>query len=96
MYFGFYRSAAYARQMAHKLQKKGDTEEIEFSSNDAGVKKGEVEGSDVLQSNKGNHELSALVKSVKMKSKQVQIPSYDIRTKRDGNLLSRSLKKREH
>ncbi|XP_028774571.1 pre-rRNA-processing protein ESF1 [Neltuma alba] len=102
----FKRSAAYARQRAHKLQK-GDidilAEEeqlklckgIEFSSNDAGVKKGEEEGSDVLEPKKEKHDLSSLVKSIKMKSKQVQLPSYD-KTKRDGKLQSGGMKKRKH
>ncbi|KAK4262036.1 hypothetical protein QN277_027649 [Acacia crassicarpa] len=102
----FKRSAAYARQRAHKLQK-GDidilAEEeqvklckgIEFSSNDTGVKKAAEEGSDILQSKKEKHELSSLIKSVKMKSKQVQLPLYD-KTKRDGKLQSGGMKKRKH
>ncbi|XP_054824273.1 pre-rRNA-processing protein esf1 isoform X2 [Prosopis cineraria] len=102
----FKRSAVYARQRAHKLQK-GDidfsAEEkhvklsrgIQLSSNDAGVKKGDEEGSDVLQS-KEKHELSSLVKSVKMKSKQVQLPSLVQSAKGDGNLQFGGVKKRNH
>lgn len=66
---------------------------IEFSSNDTGVKKAE-EGLDILQSKKEKHELSSLIKSVKMKSKQLQLPSYD-ETKRDGKLQSGGMKKRK-
>ncbi|KAI9109598.1 hypothetical protein K1719_019228 [Acacia pycnantha] len=102
----FKRSAAYARQRAHKLQK-GDidilaeeeqvklSKGLEFSSNDTGVKKAEEEGSDILQSKKEKHELSSLIKSVKMKSKQVRLPLYD-KTKRDGKLQSGGMKKRKH
>lgn len=67
---------------------------IEFSSNDTGVKKAEEEGLDILQSKKEKHELSSLIKSVKMKSKQLQLPSYD-ETKRDGKLQSGGMKKRK-
>lgn len=67
---------------------------IKFSSNDTGVKKAEEEGLDSLQSKKEKHELSSLIKSVKMKSKQLQLPSYD-ETKRDGKLQSGGMKKRK-
>lgn len=67
---------------------------IKFSSNDTGAKKAEEEGLDILQSKKEKHELSSLIKSVKMKSKQLQLPSYD-ETKRDGKLQSGGMKKRK-
>ena len=97
---GVCRSAAYARQLAQK-QQKGNLEMLEerenvkpprgthLSSADSGMmKKGEEEGSDVVKTKKEKHELSSLVKSIKMKSKQVQLPS-DGKTRKDGKSRKR-------
>lgn len=105
MILGLYRSAAYARQKAHKLHK-GESDPLaegeplpktvqSSSSNDVGIMKGEEGGLDASQLKKEKYELSSLVKSVKMKSKQVQLPSDD-KKKRGGKLQSREMKKRKH
>ncbi|KAA3464432.1 pre-rRNA-processing protein esf1 [Gossypium australe] len=78
------RSATYARQIAKKLQK-GEQQELaaedtkistdgQLSTDDPGMHKAENENSDVLPS-KEKHNLSSMVRSVKMKLKQVQLPS---------------------
>ncbi|XP_022739833.1 ESF1 homolog isoform X2 [Durio zibethinus] len=80
----FKRSATYARQIAKKLQK-GEQQELavedkkmpknaQFPSGDPGMNKVEHEKSDILSS-KEKHALSSMVRSVKMKLKQVQLPS---------------------
>ncbi|EOY03305.1 Nucleus isoform 2 [Theobroma cacao] len=80
----FKRSATYARQIAKKLQK-GEQKELavedmkmsansQFPSADPGMNKVEQEKSDILPS-KEKHALSSMVRSVKMKLKQVQLPS---------------------
>ncbi|KAL4342663.1 hypothetical protein S245_035635 [Arachis hypogaea] len=96
----FKRSAAYVRQLAQKQQKGSSEIPVErenvkpprgaqLSSEDSGMaKKGEEEGSDVLRTKKDKHELSSLVKSIKMKSKQVKLPS-DGKTRKDGKLRKR-------
>lgn len=68
----FKRSAAYARQMAQK-QQKGERENIgtKEKSNDGAKIVNEGSEPDGLASKKEKHELSSLVKSIKMKSKQV-------------------------
>ncbi|KAF7828993.1 Pre-rRNA-processing protein esf1 [Senna tora] len=81
----FKRSAAYARQRAHK-QQKGDTNpmaEEEYVKLPKGVQSPSNE----------KYELSSLVKSIKMKSKQVQVPSDD-KTKGNRKLQS-NMKKRK-
>ncbi|PPR88249.1 hypothetical protein GOBAR_AA32435 [Gossypium barbadense] len=78
------RSATYARQIAKKLQK-GERQELaaedtkiptdgQLSIDDPGMYKAEHENSDILPS-KEKHNLSSMVRSVKMKLKQVQLPS---------------------
>ncbi|MBA0876426.1 hypothetical protein Goshw_025774 [Gossypium schwendimanii] len=78
------RSATYARQIAKKLQK-GEQQELaaedtkiptdgQLSTDDPGMYKAEHENSDILPS-KEKHNLSSMVRSVKMKLKQVQLPS---------------------
>ncbi|KAG4109115.1 hypothetical protein ERO13_1Z049326v2, partial [Gossypium hirsutum] len=78
------RSATYARQIAKKLQK-GEQQELaaedtkiltdgQLSADDPGMYKAEHENSDILPS-KEKHNLSSMVRSVKMKLKQVQLPS---------------------
>ncbi|XP_017981623.1 PREDICTED: pre-rRNA-processing protein esf1 [Theobroma cacao] len=80
----FKRSATYARQIAKKLQK-GEQKELavedmkmsansQFPSDDPGMNKVEQEKSHILPS-KEKHALSSMVRSVKMKLKQVQLPS---------------------
>lgn len=104
----FKRSAAYARQMAQK-QKKGhmelsaEKECTEFpkgkqlSSDGSGnLAKGEEEGLDALKSKKDKHELSSLVKSIKMKSKQVQLLSSNDNIRKDGKSQFKGREKRRH
>ncbi|KAL8231698.1 hypothetical protein R6Q57_001476 [Mikania cordata] len=76
----FKRSAAYVRQVAHK-QSKGDVDETERQRNElaVGAEAPEAEGRGVSKMDK--HEISMLVKSVKMKSRQ---PSHDKKSKRKG------------
>ncbi|KAL8251439.1 hypothetical protein R6Q59_035132 [Mikania micrantha] len=76
----FKRSAAYVRQVAHK-QSKGDVDETEIQRNElaVGTEAPEAEGRGVSKMDK--HEISMLVKSVKMKSRQ---PSHDKKSKRKG------------
>ncbi|XVF08845.1 hypothetical protein REPUB_Repub07fG0038800 [Reevesia pubescens] len=80
----FKRSATYARQIAKKLQK-GERQELavedmkiptnaKFPSADTEMNKVEHEKSDFLPS-KEKHDLSSMVRSVKMKLKQTQLPS---------------------
>ncbi|KAK7262991.1 hypothetical protein RJT34_30575 [Clitoria ternatea] len=88
----FKRSATYARQLAQKQQKdnmdlsaEGEHMKLErkrLSSDDSGMMKGQDEGLDPLKSRKDTYELSSLVKSIKMKSKQVQLP-FDGKTRKD-------------
>ncbi|KAE9597901.1 hypothetical protein Lal_00029505 [Lupinus albus] len=100
----FKRSAVYARQLAQKKQI-GHSEipvETEYvkpsrgtqSSNDSGMmNKGEEE--DALKTKKDKHELSYLVKSIKMKSKQVQLSS-DGKTRKDGKSQFKGMGKKRH
>ncbi|OMO59539.1 pre-rRNA-processing protein ESF1 [Corchorus olitorius] len=91
----FKRSATYARQMAKKLQKSEQQElavenskitNSQFPSNDHGVNKVEKDKSDILPS-KEKHELSSMVRSVKMKLKQVQLPSASKMPKKKSKVL---------
>ncbi|KDP39086.1 hypothetical protein JCGZ_00843 [Jatropha curcas] len=95
----FKRSAAYARQMAQK-QRKGDLRELggehekqatksEAQSDEPDKKK--TENADVLPSNKEKLEISSLVKSLKMKSKQLSVPS-NSKKKKNGKLQTRDAK----
>lgn len=81
----FKRSAAYARQVAQRQQKgdrpesvkkdsKKDVANIDLPPDDLHSEKGELLKSDVLPPRKEKHELSSLVRSLKMKSKQVRLP----------------------
>ncbi|XP_027345677.1 ESF1 homolog [Abrus precatorius] len=101
----FKRSAAHARQLAQKQQKgnkdlgaeKDDVkhEYMQLSSDDIGMKKVEEEGLDALKLKKDKHDLSSLVKSIKMKSKQVQLPS-DGNRRKDGKSQIKGMKKKRH
>ncbi|KAL6960442.1 hypothetical protein U1Q18_038207 [Sarracenia purpurea var. burkii] len=82
----FKRSAAYARQLVEK-QRKGKRavlkskdqvklpEPAQLPSDDPKTRKNGDLQSDELKSKKDKYELSSLIKSIKMKSKQLQIPS---------------------
>jgi hypothetical protein len=97
----------YARQLAQKQQKgrvelSTEKEQINFpnrtqsSSDGSGVvHKGEEEGLDDLKSKKDKFELSSLVKSIKMKSKQIQLSSAD-KTRKDGKSQFKGKEKRRH
>lgn len=63
-----------------------------LSSDDACMRKGEEGTSNVLQSKKEKCELSSLVKSVTMKSKQVRLPP-DGNTKKGGKMQFRGVEK---
>ncbi|CAL0313252.1 unnamed protein product [Lupinus luteus] len=101
----FKRSAVYARQLAQKKQMGHSEIPIEaerakpargtqLSSNDSDkMDKGEEE--DALKSKKDKHELSYLVKSIKMKSKQVQLSS-DGKTRKDGKSQFKGAGKKRH
>ncbi|KAK2437660.1 pre-rRNA-processing protein ESF1 [Trifolium repens] len=103
----FKRSAVYARQLAQKQQKgrvevSAEQEQKKFSkrtqssSDGSGVmQKGEEEGLDDLKSKKDKFELSSLVKSIKMKSKQIQLSS-DGKTRKDGKSQFKGKEKRRH
>jgi len=94
----------YARQLAQKQQKGREElsverehvkfpKETQLSSDGSGMKqKGGEEGSDELKSKQDKLELSSLVKSIKMKSKQIQLSS-DGNTKKVGKS---QFKKRKH
>ncbi|GAV75883.1 NUC153 domain-containing protein [Cephalotus follicularis] len=101
----FKRSAAYARQLAQKRQK-GDQEDVErehlkspanaqYSSDDPETNKSEHAKSDVFSSKKEKHELSSLVRSIKMKSKQVQSTFSNRRTNKDDKLPLRGIMGKE-
>ncbi|XVF58564.1 hypothetical protein PTKIN_Ptkin07bG0076200 [Pterospermum kingtungense] len=72
----FKRSATYARQAGKKLQKgerqELDVEDAKIPSDSPGMNK---EAESVTLPSKEKHELSSMVRSVKMKLKQVQLPS---------------------
>ncbi|KAK7376148.1 hypothetical protein VNO78_35002 [Psophocarpus tetragonolobus] len=102
----FKRSATYARQLAQKQQKDSADPPAEMeptklkgtqlSSDDTGmVEKGEEEGLYALKSKKDKYELSSLVKSIKMKAKQVQLPS-DGKTRKDGESHVKGMKRKRH
>ncbi|KAI3725865.1 hypothetical protein L1987_65661 [Smallanthus sonchifolius] len=82
----FKRSAAYVRQVAHK-QSKGDVDETETEGhhNDLSIAAAQAPQADAKShSKKDKHEISMLVKSVKMKSKQVDSTSHGKKSKRKG------------
>ncbi|XP_030524084.2 ESF1 homolog [Rhodamnia argentea] len=96
----FKRSAAYARQVAQR-QHKGDRPEsvendakkiaakIDLPPNDLESGKGGLPKSDVLAARKEKHELSSLVRSLKMKSKRVPLPSNSKSSKKVDKVRSR-------
>ncbi|TKY58310.1 Pre-rRNA-processing protein esf1 [Spatholobus suberectus] len=99
-------SATYARQLAWKQQNDNADSSAErehtklkgkqLSSDDSGMmKKAVEEGLDALKSKKDTYELASLVKSIKMKSKQVQLPS-DGKRRKDGKSQIKGMKKKRH
>ncbi|CAJ1942231.1 unnamed protein product [Sphenostylis stenocarpa] len=100
----FKRSATYARQLAQKQLKDSADPPMEreplklkgmqLSSDDSGMmKKGEEKVLDASKSKKDKYEISSLVKSLKMKSKQVQLPS-ESKTRKDGKSHIKGVKRR--
>ncbi|KAK9067416.1 hypothetical protein SSX86_014745 [Deinandra increscens subsp. villosa] len=79
----FKRSATYVRQVAHK-QSKGDLDEPEGQHNDLPIAAQDLEANAKSDSRKDKHEISMLLKSVKMKSKQLAVPSHGKKIKRKG------------
>ncbi|KAI8020037.1 hypothetical protein LOK49_LG04G01294 [Camellia lanceoleosa] len=80
-------SATYARQVTQK-HRKGQEEPVpaQLPYDD----KNEYSRSDKLSSEKDKYELSSLVRSIKMKSKQVQIPSKSKLSARSEKLQSKA------
>lgn len=98
----FKRSAVYARQLALKPQKSGEqqlvegenekqAEKAQLLSDDPAMDRNEYMISDGLPERKEKHELSTLVRSIKMKSKQVQSSS----NTKDKKLQPKGLKETE-
>lgn len=101
----FRRSAAYARQVAQK-QQKGDREELgrnEHSNlhGQAHMSDGAETGKDDqilpdgMATKKDKHELSSLVKSIRMKSKQLQVSSNDKVLGKKAKLTNKLTKDRD-
>ncbi|XP_021907988.1 pre-rRNA-processing protein esf1 isoform X2 [Carica papaya] len=93
----FKRSAAYARQVAQK-QQKSDRQELVGSEPKKLPKKAQLPSEEAERSedkhtktealpSKEKIELSSLVKSLKMKTKQVQLPSNNVSSKKRKNAL---------
>ncbi|XP_076914630.1 pre-rRNA-processing protein ESF1-like [Bidens hawaiensis] len=78
----FKRSAVYVRQVAHK-QSKGDVDK-EGRDNDSVVVAQDRQADDKNESKKDKLEISMLLKSVKMKTKQLELPSHAKKSKRKG------------
>ncbi|KAK7360255.1 hypothetical protein VNO77_02238 [Canavalia gladiata] len=102
----FKRSAAYLRQLAQKQPKSNmdlsaerehlSVKGTSLASDDSGMmKKVEEEGLEALKLKKDTYELSSLVKSIKMKSKQVQLPS-DSKRRKDGKSQIKGMEKKRH
>lgn len=98
----FKRSAVYARQLALKPQKSGEqqlvegenekqAEKAQLLSDDPAMDRNEYMISDGLPERKEKYELSTLVRSIKMKSKQVQSSS----NTKDKQLQPKGLKETE-
>ncbi|KAF9682156.1 hypothetical protein SADUNF_Sadunf05G0079400 [Salix dunnii] len=98
----FKRSAVYARQLALKQQKSGEQHLVEgenekqdgkaqLQSDDPSMDRDEYMISDGLAERTQKHELSSLVRSIKMKSKQVQSTS----NTKDKRLQRKGLKEME-
>ncbi|XP_071731242.1 pre-rRNA-processing protein esf1 [Rutidosis leptorrhynchoides] len=75
----FKRSATYIRQVAHKLSK-GDVDEKGVQHYDPPQEQASEQSKS--DSRKDKHEISMLVKSIKMKSKQLSLPSDGKKSKR--------------
>lgn len=101
---GVCRSATYARQLAQKQQKESADPPAEreptkpkgtqLSSDDSGMmKEGEEKASEASMSKKDKYEISSLVKSIKMKAKQVQLPS-DRKTRKEEKSHIKGMKKK--
>lgn len=99
----FKRSATHARQVAKKLRKDEQqelaVEDMKISTNaqlppdDPGMSKAGLDKSDILPS-KEKHDLSSMVRSVKMKLKQAQLPSDGKMSKKSVSGMGR--KKEQH
>lgn len=78
------RSAVYVRHVAHK-QSKGDGDDTERQHNKV-PRAGQAppQADDKSDSKKDKHEMSMLLKSIKMKSKQLEVPSHGKKSKRKG------------
>lgn len=68
---------------------KKNAAEIDLPPDDLPSGKGELPKSDVLPARKEKHELSSLVRSLKMKSKQVPLPSNGKSSKKVDRVQSR-------
>ncbi|KAK1432613.1 hypothetical protein QVD17_09511 [Tagetes erecta] len=79
----FKRSAVYVRQVAHK-QNKGDEDDTKRHHNDVPRAGQAPQVDDKSDSKKDKHEMSMLLKSIKMKSKQLELPSHGKKSKRKG------------
>lgn len=79
----FKRSAAYVRQVAHK-QSKDDVEAKGGRDNDEPVEARAPQVEEKSDSKRDKHEISMLLKSVKMKTKQLPLPSNGKKSKRKG------------
>ncbi|KAH9710808.1 NUC153 domain-containing protein [Citrus sinensis] len=96
----FKRSAAYARQIAQKKQKGDQREQVIRESTkiptNAQMPSDDPDRhrhmkSDVSSLKRENHEVSLLVKSLKMKSKQIQLPSVGKMPKKDKGVQSKDV-----
>lgn len=67
----------------------------QLPSDDSGMMQKGEEGLDVSKSKKDEYELSSLVKSIKMKSKQVHLSS-DGKTRKDGKSHRKAMEKKRH
>ncbi|XAR58014.1 hypothetical protein NMG60_11026342 [Bertholletia excelsa] len=91
----FKRSAAYARQLAQK-QHKGGEEELQNKSSkrasqssvDVETENKHIKSDEMTSAKKDNYEISSMVKSLRMKSKNLQVPS----TAKSGKLRAKGKK----
>nr|GLL26246.1 pre-rRNA-processing protein ESF1 [Ipomoea trifida] len=91
----FKRSAVYVRQLAEK-EHKVDQENVgrkEQSDITRPQQPSKESNAEELPSRKEKHELSSLVKSIKMKSKQIPLPSQNKVTKKSEKLRAKKTKK---
>nr|GMC94853.1 pre-rRNA-processing protein ESF1 [Ipomoea batatas] len=90
----FKRSAVYVRQLAEK-ERKVDQENVgrkEQSDITRPQQPSKESKAEELPSRKEKHELSSLVKSIKMKSKQIPLPSQNKVTKKSEKLRAKKTK----